>query len=515
MFSLTKMYTNYKQHTPEYLEDLIRSEIYENFGRTSLDKIKRINKCFETTKNYTNNYPKPTKKVTHNDKGEVLRLSGEPYVNHTYRVALILFHEQFLDFDLILAAIMHDLFEDTTYTYEQANQDFGPEVAEYIRCVSNYSDVGTNDDLSEYTEDEKDYQMMVNLCNKHKLAFYIKFADRLDNLYTIDCMHAFKQNQKVKDTMTWLLPLVKQIEAHRFETLINDVSFKINECINNNGHINRYLYLEHALKQNRAINSTKRTFKALEGFCKRQSKLNRVELISPTIYEIFQELNGAPVSSFSQENIIHKVYFIYNNLAVPPTLQDVVVGFISAPEFQSYAIHKINPDGFEFFDEIGNTYKASIISSPDYQYYRYGNIDTDDLIFTDSEELITVFTPKGDAIKLPSGATVIDFAFAIHKEIGRIMVSAIIENKRFERPATAVKDLRMKLNDGDMIEIITNKNNESEYGRCISWLKACKTDAAKRKIGGILRSYIENLLDKVNYYEKFLKENNIAYKRKD
>ncbi len=515
MFSLTKMYTHYEQHTPEYLEDLLRSETYENFGRSSLDKIKRINKCFAITKKYTNNHPKTTKKVNRNEKGEVVRLSGEPYVNHTYRVALILFHEQFLDFELILAAIMHDLFEDTTYTYEDANNDFGPEVAEYIRCVSNYSDVATDDDLSDYTEDEKDYKMMVHLCNEHKLAFYIKFADRLDNLYTIDCMQAFKQNQKVKDTITWLIPLIKQIEAHRFETLINDVSFKINECINNNGHINRYLYLEHALKQNRAINSTRRTLKTLEAFCKRQSKLNRVELISPTIYEIYQEMNGAPLSSFSQENIIHKVYFIYNNLAVPPTLQDVVVAFINAPEFQSYSITKINSEGFEFYDEIGNTYKATIISSPDYQYYRYGNIDTEDLIFTDSEELITVFTPRGDAIKLPIGSTVIDFAFAIHKEVGRIMVSATIENKRLERSESAVKDVRMQLNDGDIVQIVTNRGTLPEYGSFIKWLKACRTDVAKRKIGGILRDHIENLLEKVNRYEKLLDKHGIEYTKEE
>ncbi len=514
MFSLTKMYTHYQHQPPEGLQALIRYETHENFGRASIEKIKKLNKCFEITKTYINSYTKPNKKVKRNKKGEVVRLSGEPYVNHAYRVALILFHEQLLDFDLILAAIMHDLFKDTTYTYEDAKKDFGPEVADYIHCVSNYSDIAM-DDLSEYAEDEKDYKLMVKLCNEHKLPFYIKFAELLDNLYTIDCMSAFKQQQIIKDTMTWLLPLVKQIDASRFETLINDVSFKINECINNDGHINRYLYLEHALKQNRAIHSTRRTLKTLEVFCKKQDKLNRVELISPTIYEIFKEMNGAPLCSFSQDNLIHKVYFIYNNLALPPTVQDVVVAFLNAPEFQSYAICKINPDGFDFFDAIGNRYKARIMSAPDYQYYRYGNIDTEDLIFTDSEELITVFTPRGDAIKLPLGSTVIDFAFAIHKEIGRVMVSATIENKRLERPESAVKDVRMQLNDGDIVQILTNDSNHPEYGSFIKWLKACRTDTAKRKIGRILRSYIEGLINKVDYYEKLLDENNINYVKEE
>lgn len=511
MFSLTKMYTNYKQHTPEYLENLIRSEIQENFGASSIEKIAIINKCFKITKEYTNNHPKPTKKVKRNEKGEVVRISGEPYVNHTYRVALILFHEKFLDFELILAAIMHDLFEDTTYTYEDAKRDFGTDVAEYIRCVSNYSDVATDEYDPDETEEEKDYQTMLELCKERKLAFFIKFADRLDNLYTIDCMLAYKQNQKIKDTKKYLLPLIQQIGAHRFEALINDVAFKIDECITSGCDNNSYRYLEHALQQNRALKSTKSTLKQLETFCKRQSKLNRIELVSPTIYEIYQELNGAPLTSFSQENIIHKVYFIYNNLAVTPSLKDIVVDFIRAPEFQSYAISKINPDGFYFFDKIGNTYKAIIISSPDYQSYRFGNIDVEDLYFPDSNETITVFTPKGDPIKLPVGATVIDFAFAIHKEVGRYMIGATIENKKMERPEIEAKDIRMELNDGDIVRIIPSGYKEPEV--TLSWVRHCQTHEAKKKICRIIQSNMNQLIEKVNRYEKLLDEHGIEYKK--
>ena len=410
---------------------------------------------------------------------------------------------------MILASILHSLLEETTYTYENAKADFPSEVAEILRSISNNLDTSaTNPELDE-TEEEKDKQTMSELCAQRKQAFFIKLADKLDNLYTFDCMPAYKQKKKLHDTTQDLLPLIQKIEALRFETLINDVTFKLHECITNKGEKNRYHYLEHALQQNRALKSTTSTLQRLETFCKRHPKLNRIEVVSPTIYEIYQELNGAPVHSFSQENIIHKVYCIYNNSTQPPSLKELVADFLRAPEFQAYAISKIEPDGFYFFDKIGNTYRAILISMADYQSYRFGRTEHEPIpIFNES---ITVFTPKGDPINLPVGATIIDFAFAIHNDIGAYMISATIANKKLDRPESPAKDIRMELNDGDIVKIIPSGYKEPEV--TINWVRYCQTNEAKKKICKIFQSSFNQHIERENYYEKLLIQHGIEYKK--
>ena len=137
MTSILELYENFTGTTTQSLKDQIRTELSQQIGIGFSGCKDRLERCFEQTEYYTNYCQKSGKQPTN---GVITRKSGEPYINHTLRVALILISEKVNDFDVIIASIMHDLFEDTTYTYEMAKREFGAVVADLINCVTNVAE---------------------------------------------------------------------------------------------------------------------------------------------------------------------------------------------------------------------------------------------------------------------------------------------------------------------------------------------------------------------------------------
>ena len=120
MFSLISLYKDYAHQSTRSLIGLIESELsdYPEFGHAYV--INALKECISFTEDYINHNLKDADNKAKNEKGEYVRFSGEPYINHCLRVALILIHERLFDEDVLKAAIMHDLFEDTTFSYAEA-----------------------------------------------------------------------------------------------------------------------------------------------------------------------------------------------------------------------------------------------------------------------------------------------------------------------------------------------------------------------------------------------------------
>ncbi len=507
MFSIKDLYYEYWKQSPQELKRLLESELNTFWDDGYTKNFSTLKKCIALTEKYTNYHQK--KQTTSISKpNEFLRKSGEPYINHTLRVALILVHERLFDIDVLLAAIMHDLFEDTTYSYQQAASDFNPQVADLILCVTNVSEEKKQPYDKTLTPEEIDYSSISQKCGRNLMAYYIKFADRLDNLMTLNAMPIENQLSKIEETKKYLLPLVRQFGAKRFESYIKNAIFKINESIKNDGSPNYYEAVEKRLARLWAFQSTTPTYKKLRDTFSIKSKLfKEVRLVYPSIAEIYHAVKerGVSVNSFKQEEITYELYFIANNDEAPPSLESVVETFLTSKTLQGFYISLITNDGFELRDDVNNKYIVHLISNLDFNKKLYGSSDNE-ITITDpwtidddlsSTERIAVYTPDYDKVMLLNGSTVIDFAFRIHKEIGARMTAAKVNDR--------LVPLHRRLKPKDKVEIITSKTSASTVD--VSWLLYCATKNAKREICKLIDAKLQTMSKKMEEYERILGNN--------
>ncbi len=509
MFSIRDLYYEYRKQTPQELKSLLESELSSFLGAGYTKILSTLRKCIALTERYTNNHQKKKTSLT-NPNGEVLRKSGEPYINHTLRVSLILVHERLFDTDVLLAAIMHDLFEDTTYSYEQALEDFNPQIADLIQCVTNVSEEQNQLYDNTLTSEEIDYSSITQKCGHNPMAYYIKFADRLDNLMTLDAMPIEKQQSKIEETEKYLLPLVQQFGAKRFESYIKNAIFKISENIKNDGTPNYYEVVDKRLAELWAFQSTKPAYKKLRQVFAIKSKLFRdVRIVRPSIAEIYTIIddNGGSFNTFKQEEIPYEMYFITNNEDAPPALEIVLKHFLNSKLLQGFYVSLITSDGFELHDSINNKYIIHFITSVDFNKKIHGSTDnkitiTDPWTIDDdlsANDRIAVYTPEYDEVILLKDSTVVDFAFRIHKEIGARMIGAKVNDK--------IVPLHRRLQPKDKVEIITSKYPANEVD--VNWMLYCTTKNAKREICKLVDAKLQALVKKIDQYEHILKDNGI------
>lgn len=498
MFSLAILYQNYIHQNKEQLIELIESELSSFLGLGYASTISEIKKCIKIAEEYTNYHQKKPNKQKFNSNGEFVRKSGEPYINHPLRVALILIHERLFDEDVLKAAIMHDLYEDTTYSYENAKDDFNKEVAELINCVTNVSEY-TKEIIDEgITPEEFDYAELIRKCNEHdKTAFYIKFADRLDNLMTLVAMPVDKQLKKIEDTKNYIYPLLKHFRANRFIRYFDSAIFKIEEDINHKKSSNLYNAINDRLLQTRAFDSIIPTFNLVEKSLKKY--FSEIRLVRPTNYEIFRHLQNInkEIDDFSQSDLIYDIYLISLSEGSTPSLSEILKEF-TVSKLSDFSIESVDSNGFYFMDNIRNHYHAHLITSNAFNIQQYGDTDVDLIIATPNniyDKLVSgemiVFTPKHKKITVPIGSTVIDFAFVIHKAIGEHMIGAIVNDKRVP--------LYTKLKAGDVVEIIKGEYPEPEVQ--LRWLLYCETKTAKQAIYKIINSQIAEMSQKIKELE--------------
>ena len=176
------------------------------------------------------------------------RKDGIPYISHPVEVAIILAELDFGE-DAVCAALLHDTVEDCNYTIEQMKKDFNLKIANAVDAVTaidktqyiyNDENIFEDPNFVKSSAEEQTFKKLISIGKNNPLGFYVKFADRLHNLRTIDTFEYSKQIEKVRETEKWILPIAKALKAQYFDIKIKNECFKILNKIEGQNFFNQY-----------------------------------------------------------------------------------------------------------------------------------------------------------------------------------------------------------------------------------------------------------------------------------
>jgi len=449
---------------------------------------------------------KKAHQIAENAHSGQFRKSGEPYISHPLSVALIL-AELKLDYLCIVAAILHDCIEDTSITKEDVKNEFGVQVAHIVEGVSKLTSL---EFTSSSQKQAKNFQKLILAMSKDMRVMIIKLADRLHNMRTLDSMSDDKRIQKAKETSELHAPIARRLGLHSIRVELDDLCFKalhprkhliIKRKINKQyGNQKKTISLIKAEIENRLkfeqINTT------VEGRQKQPSSIyNKMKNKSRKFSEVldmhaFRVVVENTNACYQALGHIHSLY-----KPIPLKFKD----YISAPKPNGYqSLHtvligprkmfievQIRSQEMDFISEYGiaahwhykNTDEPSkklarnwMGSLLDIQQNTDTSVDflesTKSDLFSDE---VFVFTPGGKIIQLPLRATVLDFAYAVHTNIGKKAQKATINGNEVELSTT--------LKSGQTIEIIIGRFVKPKP----SWLDFVVTSKAKTAIKAHLK----------------------------
>ena len=434
------------------------------------------------------------------------RKSGEPYISHPLSVALIL-AELKLDYFCIVAAILHDCIEDTSVTKDDVSDQFGEQVAHIVEGVSKL----TNLEFTSSTQKQaQNFQKLILAMSKDMRVMIIKLADRLHNMRTIDSMSEEKKILKAKETSELHVPIAKRLGLHSIGVELDDICFQIL-------HPRKHLVIKRKIKkqygnQKKTINLIKSEIEnrlkfeqinaTVDGRQKEPSSIyNKMKIKSRKFSEVldmhaFRVIVENTNACYQALGHIHSLY-----KPIPLKFKD----YISAPKPNGYqSLHtvlfgprnmfveiQIRSQEMDFIAEYGiaahwhykNTDEPSkklaknwIGSLLDIQQNTDSSVDflesTKSDLFSDE---VFVFTPAGKIIQLPLRSTVLDFAYAVHTNIGKKAQKATINGNEAE--------LSTRLKSGQTVEIITGRFVKPKPG----WLDFVVTSKAKTAIKAHLK----------------------------
>ncbi len=438
-------------------------------------------------------------KEAHNGQ---MRKSGEPYINHPLETAktLALYH---LDQDTIIAGLLHDVPEDTERTLADVKKQFGKEVAHLVEGITKLGKLKYRG-MERYTENLR--KMFVAMASDIRVIF-IKFADRLHNLETLDALPQEKKERIALETLEIYAPIANRLGIWQLKGKLEDLSFKY-LYPKEYTELKEVLEKQYSEREAAVAELKKAVTKALK-----QEDITMVEISgrAKDLFSLYKKLQN-------HENEIKRIHDIVAVRIVVPTIADCyqTLGVIHSqwkpiPSRIKDYIAQPKPNGYQslhttiFFDK-GHTVEVQIRTPEMHLAAEYGvaahwhydekgsilldkHFDwvtdlsnwqqeiTDGQQFLDSlkidvfQDRIFVFTPKGDVIDLPENSTPVDFAYHIHTEIGDKTIAARINNQ--------MASLDTSLKSGDMVEIVIDKNRK---GPNRDWLKFVKTRAAREKI---------------------------------
>lgn len=472
-----------------YIEDCYEDFLKELRNKFDEERLSRIEKAFR----FSN--------AAHDG---IRRKSGEPYIIHPIAVAKIVAKDIGLGATSIVAAILHDVVEDTEYRLSDIESMFGEKVAKIVDGLTKLS--GDFDSRQALT-----LKKMLMTLSEDVRVILIKIADRLHNMQTLDSMPPNKRLKTAGETLFLYVPLAHRLGLYTIKTELEELSFKYKHP----EEYNQIIYLLHNQEEKRNylihefIKPIKEKLKEENFDCEVTHRLK-------SSYSIWQKMQKKGVSfneiydilavrivikpnpDISEKRQCFDVLSIVTDIYKPKP--DRIRDWINLPKvngYESLHVTVMGPQGkwvevqirTERMDEIANRGFAS--------HYRYKDIstfeneletwierirdhlknpDSDAFEFLDDFKLnlygtdINVFTPKGDMISIPQGSTVIDFAYEIHSDLGNKCIGAKINQKLV--PVSHV------LQNGDQIEILTSKNQTPKP----EWLKFSTTAKARAKI---------------------------------
>jgi len=428
------------------------------------------------------------------------RKSGEPYITHPLHVAIYLCELNF-DKETIAAALLHDLIEDTDISYEDLKKEFGEEVADIVDGV-------TKLDKIKYSSNEEAkadaIRKMVIAMSKDIRVLILKLADRLHNIQTIEYHQDWKQEKIANETLYVYAPLAHRLGFQSIKHVLEDKSFKILHA-NQDKEITDMI-TETNPDRDSQIGSAIEIIKTLLNDNSMSAEVYGRPKHNYSIYKkiINQGLTFSEINDLIGIRIVtDDVKNCYTILGLIHANFQPVLGrfkdFISMPKFNLYqSLHTtvLTSNGTKMEIQIRTHemhYRAEYGVAAHWKYKEKPSNDltswTNELSeisneYPDPNEFLQhmkldlyeneVFclTPKGDVIALPQGSTPVDFAFAIHTQVGEKLIGAKVNGK--------LVNLSNLLKSGDTIEILTSKDTNKGPSR--DWLNIVKTSRARSKI---------------------------------
>lgn len=460
----------------------------------------------ELTKNHKVTYKKSVRKAYEfaaKMHAPQKRKTGEPYIMHPLRVARFVATWGF-ESDVIASALLHDTVEDCNVTIGEIERLFGSSIAEMVDAVTSLDKELEN--AANLTKEEIDRLSDIKLKEKmNEKALFVKAADRLDNLYTIDGVKDEKKRiDKAIHTRDVIIPMLKKEAAYRIIDQLEVLCLKIE-------HPDRYADISIHYGQLLDSNSitTKKNLEWLEKmFNPEKSELPyefrpyldyiaRFKYNPRSSISVYRQINAMADNInddirkyINKKNIaMYDLTLVINDdkdsLNGPDRPTDLTPLDVFFKIFEGAIINKGicvigrsdttygDSSYFLLRDELDNLYRLFIKTETEYMRYKLGHvIDTEDYNLNPDEDVetkkIKVFTASGEARYIDAGATMLDFAFMIHSELGFHFDYAMVDNNKTQRKAYD------RLSPGDTVTIVTNPDIKPE----IKWFKYVKTEKA-------------------------------------
>ena len=431
------------------------------------------------------------------------RKDGSPYITHPLAVAQVV-SDMHLDSESIMAALLHDCIEDTDATHEEIAKLFSPAVAELVEGVTKLTRVQY---VSKEEEQMENLRKMLMAMSKDIRVILVKIADRLHNMRTMDYQTAEKQKQKSLETMEIYAPLAHRLGMQKVKWELEDRSLRYLDPVG-------YRDINDRLEVHRAEHE------AFMAHIQSQieERLKEIQVDYTKVYGRIKHTYSIYRKMYSQGKTLEQIYDLfafrvivktipdcYNVLGVMHDLYKPVLGrfkdYIGTPKpnmYQSLHTTVIGDEGIPFEVQIRTEEMHQIAEYGIAAHWKYkqngqgaGSEHTYEWVrkllenqeSSDAEEFIHnlkvdmfadevfVFTPSGDVVNLPAGATPIDFAYSIHSAVGNSMVSCKVNNRivTFDYP----------LQNGDIVEVVTSK---AAHGPSRDRMNIAKSSEARNKI---------------------------------
>ena len=447
--------------------------------------------------------------IAHKDQK---RKSGEPYIIHTLSAALILAGMK-LDMATLEAALLHDVLEDTPVTPEEMTEKFGSNVETLVDGVTKLSSKDVKSFMSRDDMKGESLRKMFIVMARDIRVVLIKLADRLHNMRTLDVMRPEKQERIARETMEIYAPLAHKLGIYQLKRELEDLSFK---------YLQPDIYAEIALRVSQRLPKMEEIIsKARDMLEERLQKENipcRIKGRSKHYYSIYEKMGRKKISFEELYDIlavrilVSDVTTCYSVLGIVHALWVPIPGqfddYIATPKSNLYqSLHttvmafgvplevQIRTYEMNHYAEYGIAahwvYKSgggkksikgldaklmwvrqAIEAGQDGDSQEFMDVLKNDILLTSE---LYVFTPDGKPMILPNGSTTLDFAYAVHTEIGNHCAGAMINGR--------IVPLNTQLHSGDMVKILTSPNSSPSK----DWLKIVSSAKTRSKI----RSYFK------------------------
>jgi GTP pyrophosphokinase len=462
-------------------------------------------------------------KIANEAHWNMRRKSGEPYIIHPISVAKIVNQEIGLGAKSITVALLHDVVEDTEYSLEDVEREFGPKIASLIDGLTKIS--GTYNKENTSSLQAENFRKMLLTLSDDLRVILIKIADRLHNMRTLDSMPEHKKMKVAGETIFLYAPLANRLGLFAIKSELEDLSFKFRQPQIYEEIVAK---LKHSEKKNISL-INKFSLPIIERLTEAGIKFD-ISGRPKSIFSIWKKMQAKnvpfeeiydvlavrivfePKEGIPEKTQCWNIYSIITDVYMPKP--DRLRDWVSRPKPNGYeALHVtvMGPEGQWVEIQIRSTRMDEIAERGYASHWKYKGDDApeseldkwikrirvllenpreDPVEFLDEFKMnlfaseIMVFTPKGLLVSLPKGASALDFAYEIHTEIGNKAIGAKVNYK--------LSPISTVLQSGDQVEVITSEIAKPE----IEWLSLVKTAKAREAIRNALRDETHESIQK-------------------